>query len=172
MVRGTAAGAGGLTSGAVGAGATGGGVVGGVGTAGGILGTAAKLAPVLGGAAKSQSNAEQLANQTDLQFANANATLPGTRLAEATRASLANTDPYKITFNGPGSGLRGPSVTTTGGFNPATLPPNVKTLANSVIDQELQQQLSGPLKPKGNSTTDNLLGLLATGAGVAGSFAK
>lgn len=135
-----------------------------------ILGTASRLAPVLGGAAAAESQANQIGNTQALADARFNLDAPAKRLSTAVKGALALAGPEKLRFNGPGSGLRGPALTDTGGFA-EPLPENVKGLAKNVIDQQISDQLATPLTPNTGSPGDNLLGDASLLASLAGAFA-
>ncbi len=144
----------------------------GLGTYGTILKTAQTLAPILGGAAKSQADAGRLQDKTALDYANENALLPAERLRAATHAGFVNTaTPFSLKFNGPGSGMKGNAFTASGGIDPSKLPQSVRDLSNSVMQDELSQQLNGPLTPHaGTGVGNNVLGGAATGAGILGAL--
>lgn len=124
-----------------------------------ILDIASKFAPVLGGAAKgraegrqSEANDQILRDRLNQQGTEAGFDMdmearrfgllaPRTRMGTAARGSLAAAAPVKINFGGPGSGMRGQQTKVTGGFMERD--PRLKQLADSVMDHELQAQLSG-----------------------------
>lgn len=146
-----------------------------------ILGDVGKvgsaLSPVLSGmaGAKAKANEQTEVNQIPRDQLNQTAAvdnnkLPAQRMATAARASYANAGP--VTFGGlpaPGFGARGQAPVFSGGGN-APLDPRMKQLSNSVMDQELNNQLTGGDKvpgataPPPSSTADKLL---SGGADVA-----
>lgn len=160
--------------------------LGGASGAMGILGKAGKIAsavaPVLGGAAGARGQAQQVNAQQQIprdeinqRAAIENNALPGRRLGTAARASYAKAGPVK--FGGlptPGFGSRGEAPKFTGGFN-EELDPRVKQLSDSVMDQELQSQLTGGDKVPGatpelkSGMIDKLLGGGATAASMLGA---
>lgn len=148
------------------AGGSGSGILQGIGKA------AQNLSPVLGGAAGSQAAGEETQAGIDLRAQAQNAAVPGTRLHNALLASLAsNAQPYTANWGGPGSGLKGQVVNFAGGPNLKNLPADVRSLAQSVMSDELNQQLAGPIHPQiGSSTGDKVLGGAATGAGILGAL--
>lgn len=125
-----------------------------------ILGTAGQvgsaLSPVLSSmaGAKAKANEQTEVNQIPRDQLNQNAAiannkLPGSRLSTAAKASYANAGP--VTFSGlpaPGFGQRGQAPVFSGGGN-TPLDPRVKQLSNSVMDQELNNQLTGADKVPG-----------------------
>ena len=175
-----------------GAAAGGGAAMAGKGILSGIAKFGGALAPILGGAAGSRADARssEISDQFRRDLLDQAATrgnfdmgmrarefgmkAPQYRIGTGARASLAMADPVKINWGGPGSGLRGEKASVTGGFMQRD--PRLRQLANSVMDGELQSQLSG----KDNFTAPEMQGAtpapktgfgdkaLGWGAGITG----
>ena len=169
------------------------GTAGAAGTAGSILSRVGNskfltgASDVLGGAAKSasQNNAINDANSVNLynseernrlardQFA---LNAPGTRMGQSTKASiLSRVKPTTINWGGPGSGVRGQTPTTTGGFRDAlaNMDPAVGQLAQEVMQQNLAKQRANmdgvtvtPPKIGKSSFGDKALGAGAFGTSI------
>lgn len=177
-----------------GAGAAAGGA-GAMGTAGSILSRVGGsrfltgAADVLGGAAKNaaENNAINDANSVNLynsqernqlnrdQFA---LNAPGTRMGQSAKASiLSRVKPTTINWGGPGSGLKGQTPTTTGGFRDAlgNMDPAVGQLAQEIMQQNLAKQKANqdgvtvtPPRIGRSSVGDKLLGAGAFGTSILG----
>lgn len=150
------------------------------------------LADVLGGAASGGTNTQQKDDALKLALANlvtsrqkSAATLPGTRLANSVKSSLATTAaPSTVKWNGPGSGLKGELPEYSGGVSGglANLDPGTKQLAQQNIHDELLQQMQGGASG-GNtdaavpdvgksSTLDKLTGAGGLVAGLASALGQ
>jgi hypothetical protein len=171
LAPGTVAGAGGSTVGLAGAGVTGGG--GALSMWDKIFGAADKLSPVLGGAADARAQAQDTnANQALAQsYYRLNA--PGQRLRTGLRADMARSaTPVRLEgWNGPGSGLRGERPRFTGGANIGNISEQGRGLADQVLNDTIEEQLTGGNLPEPGESgfLDDLLGWgsLATGVGGA-----
>ena len=98
-------------------------------------------APILGGAAKNQAQSGM--NNAQLQLGRdrllqdkfkTDQSLPGQRLANSVAASkVANYNPVKFNWNGPGSGLRGEIPSFSGGWaDPNIIGADTRQLASDV----------------------------------------
>jgi hypothetical protein len=180
----TALGAGAAGAGAAGAGggaAGGGSILGTANTIGRILGpasTASKaLSPVLSGAAAGANQSQQANDLLQLRLAALGLEAPQQRLSNSVRASIAaNAQPVQIT-TGPSPFAHAPTgsnmIHFTNSLSPAVLAPGTRQLAQAIIAQQLQQQMSPnqglPAVGQG-STAGNILGGAALGAGVLGAL--
>lgn len=180
-----AAGTGAAAAGAAGAG----GAASTLGSTASILGSAGKIAsaisPVLGGAATAAAKANATEQQLQVSRDQLNQTaaldnnkLPAQNLAAGVRASLANAGP--TTFSGlpaPGFGKTGGAPAFSGGAQ-APLDPQVKALAQSVMSQELNNQLTGSNKipgatpNPGSSIGEDLLTAGSLGSSILGAAGK
>lgn len=158
-----------------------------------ILDMASSLSPVLGGAAKGRAegrageiNDQYLRDRLNLDAARTNIdatranqdatqstfdmaqkarefglTAPRYRSGTVARGSLMAAPPVKVNWGGPGSGMRGEQTKVTGGFMDRD--PRMKQFADSMMDQQLQAQLTG---------ADNVTApTMPTAQGVPTSFA-
>lgn len=158
--------------------------------AAGILGKVGSIAgamsPILSSAAgaKAKANAQTEVNQVPRDQLNQNAAiannkLPGERLATGARASYAAAGPVKVgALPTPGWGTRGEAGPSwTGGGN-APLDPRIQKLSSSVMDQELQNQLTGGDKvpgataPPPSSMADKLLTGASLGSSILGGLSS
>lgn len=158
-----------------------------------ILDTIGKLAPILGGAAKSgqDANAQRdrnsvLAEQLRLNRDKFALDAPGKRLGTSTRASiLSNFTPTRVSWGGPGSGLRGEIPQYSGGAagSLANLDPQTKALAQQIIKDAIASQLRGGETGGGedrkatlpdnfgkSSTGDKILGGASTATSILGAL--
>lgn len=146
-----------------------------------------KVAPILGGAAKGRAEGKQtdFLDSSAADRANADITgknfdmaqrarefsmtAPRTRLGTASRGAMAAAGPVKANWGGPGSGMNGQSLHFTGGFMADD--PRMREMGNSVMDQELQAQLSGkdnieaPVIPDATPAPESSFGDKALGVG-------
>lgn len=180
----------GAFSGAAAAGGAGGGAAAGA-TTGSVLGTAAKvggiiktasdigknLSPVLGNAAGAANRDQQINDQAQLQRAQLALTAPRQLLSNSVRASLvANGQPVTIgTQASPFA--HSPSSTIpqfNGGLNPSAIDPQTRQLAQKIIADELQAQMSGSAVPQvgQGSGLGTALGGAALGSSLLGSLAN
>lgn len=185
VAGGSMAGAAGAAGAAGSAAATGGSILSRVGSSKFLTGAA----DVLGGAARSasQNNAINDANAVNLynsqesnQLARDRFALdaPGTRMGQSAKASiLSRVKPTTINWGGPGSGVRGQTPTTSGGFRDAlqNMDPAVGQLADEVMQQNLANQRANrdgvtvtPPQIGRSSAGDRLLGGAALGTSILG----
>jgi hypothetical protein len=170
--------------GAAGAGGT-------AGSTGSILGTAGKvgsilgkaenvgkaLSPILGGAASGAQQNQQANDLLQLRGAQLGLEAPQQRLNTSVRASIAaNAKPVQIT-TGPSPFAHAPAGSTmphfTNSLSPALLDPGTRSLAQNIIAQQLQEQMSPnhglPTVGQG-STAGNILGGAALGSSILGGL--
>jgi hypothetical protein len=178
----------GLSTGAVsgvgaGAGAAGtaGSILGGASKVGSILGKAENigktLSPILGGAAAGAQQGQQANDLLQLRGAQLGLEAPQQRLNTSVRASIAaNAKPIQIT-SGPSPFAHAPAGSTmihyTNSLGPQDISPNTRALAQNIIAQQLQEQMSPnhglPTVGQG-STAGNILGGAALGSGILGGL--
>lgn len=148
------------------------------------------LSGVLGGAAKGSQTSQQANDNAKLQkgqlqlsrdkFA---VSAPQDRLKAGILASLGkNATPGKVTWGGPGSGLRGEIPTYSGGTSSiysALKDPSVQGLQQSTLDDELSQQLGQHDSSLGDagdvgqeSTGSKILGAGALGSSILSLLLK
>lgn len=156
---------------------TGSSILGTVGTGAKLAGAAKDLAPILGNAAGAQQQQANAQNLADVARFNVGLSAPARRLATSTQASMiANRQPVKSNWGGPGSGLRGETSHFTGGYaNPDLISPDTKSLAQQVMKQQLIDQMTnGGLPPPmaKESKASKALGAAATGASLLGAYGK
>lgn len=135
------------------------------------------IAPVLGAAARTSAQGQQQNFQNNAGLAEAALAEPGTHLKNILAANAAANGPAKANWGGPGSGLRGETVTYSGGrFAP--LSPDLQSQLQPFEQTEMQKLLhptldpaSNPnLQPNGsNSAWDKILGGGAMAASILGS---
>lgn len=144
---------------------------------------------ILGGASKNQQqerilqdDRQQRQDAAILDRYKYDETLPGSRLTTSMRAGrIANAEPVSINWGGvpggtfnPQDAVNGKLPTFSGGYM-TPLDPRVKRQAGSVLDQELQKQLSNekspavtPLQKEG--TGSKILGGMGLGASLLGGI--
>jgi hypothetical protein len=135
------------------------------------------LSPILGGAAKGAQEGQQSNDLLKLRGAQLGLEAPQQRLNTSVRASIAaNAKPIQIT-TGPSPFAHAPAGSTmphfTNSLSPALLDPGTRQLAQSIIAQQLQEQMSPNhgLPDVGNgSTAGNILGGAALGSSILGSL--
>lgn len=151
------------------------------------------LPDTLTGAAKGGLTAQQQQDALKVALANANtsrmgtaAALPGKRLSTSVKAGMTSrAAPAKISWGGPGSGLRGEIPTTSGGFHDTVTPTGeTKQLSDQIMHDELLSQLQGgPSAPGGGTdmampevgqetTGDKILGGAGLGTSILSSILK
>ncbi len=156
-------------------GAESGGILSGLGSVKGITDAAGKLSPILGGINANRASNQQANDLLTMRQKQYELDAPATRLSTSRKASLlANFQPVKADWGGPGSGLAGKTVNFTGGFNnPDLYSPETKQLAQDIMHKQLLASLQGEdtLPPAGRSSTmDKILGGIGTGASILGAF--
>jgi hypothetical protein len=169
--------AGGAAGGAGGAAGTTGSILGTAGTVGKILSTAKALSPVLSGAAAGANQSQQANDLAKLREAQLALEAPQQRLKNSVAASItANAKPVQITTS-PSPFAHAPAgsnmIHYTNSLSPADISPETRQLAQSIIAQQLAEQMSpnhGLPDVGQGSTAGNILGGAALGAGVLGSL--
>lgn len=167
----------GVMSGAAGT-ATG---TGGAASAMGYLAKGAKIAkaaaPILSQAAGSRANAQVLNDQQRLNNAKFALEAPQQRMKNAAQANLmANVQPWKTNWAGPGSGMKpgGGYTGATGGYgDPNLMSPDLRALGQRILHEQIQAQLQGQDQlpdPGHSSAVDKILGYGAMGASVLGGM--
>lgn len=145
-----------------------------------ILDAANKIAPVLGKAAEGRAEGRMTEEQFNIyrdrlnqDAARDNAQAPRRRMGDMTRANAMAAGPVSASWGGPGSGLKGQTVKFTGGFNERD--PRMKQLADLVMDQQINNQLTGADHTPGATPAiqpgviDKTLGIGATTGGILGA---
>lgn len=137
-----------------------------------ILNGISKVAPVLGQAAGGRAAAQQANDQSNTQRANILLKAPSQRMANAARANLLKSGPTTVDWGGPGSGSRGQTVKFGDGIH--TPMPDMGTIPDDIVHQELSKAMNGEDLPKAghSSALDNILGYGATAANILGALRK
>ena len=155
-----------------------------LGLTGKVLSGIGKAAPILAGASGSAAkgkredeNSQLSRDALELRKYEMDQAAPGKRLTDSTRASMVkNATPVTSKWGGPGSGLRGETVKYSGGYaNPDLIDPRSKQLADSMLTNSLQQQLSGAAAPDiagppKSSVGDKILGGVGLGGSILGAI--
>jgi hypothetical protein len=149
-----------------------------------IIPIAMGISSILGAAGKARGEAQGQNEdrilkraQVDLQRRQHMLDAPGQRVKAAKSASMvANYQPHKVNWAGPGSGLRGQIPEITGGFNnPDMYSQDTRALANDTIKKHLVASLTGAdnvpeLPEMGKSNwLDKILGIGGLGSSLLGA---
>jgi hypothetical protein len=159
--------------------ATAAGTAGTVGTVGKIANIARSAAPILSQAAGSRATAQAANDRQRLDDAKFEIAAPGVRMKNAAQANLmANAQPWKTNWSGPGSGLKpgGGYSGATGGYgDPNLMSPDIRQMGQKVLHDQIMASLNGTDQlpdPGHSSAADNILGYGAMGASILGGMRR
>lgn len=147
------------------------GLIPGGGTITSILDMAEGLAAPLGKAAGGRAEGQQAGFNNELAAANVNAGAPAQRMSNMSRAMLAGAPPAKFNWGGPGSVARGEGMPSFSGGS-RHRDPRMSQLASSIMDQEINNQMTGDdlVSPPKSGMVDKALGAGAFGSSILGGI--